>query len=154
MNACECGCGLLTRLRNGVPRRFINGHNKRMVAVVKDTYRRTGRTGYVHVAVAERALGRRLPAGAVVHHVDENPLNNLTSNLVICQDAAYHKLLHYRARIVAAGGNPNTHKLCSACGLKPLTEFGPCVRDKSSGLQNLCRKCQSASYSRRKGRAA
>ena len=54
--------------------------------------------GYVdeHVVVAERALGKHLPAGAVVHHVDVNRRNNAPTNLVICQDAAYHKLLHAR----------------------------------------------------------
>lgn len=58
-----------------------------------------------HVMVAERALGRALPSGAVVHHLDENPQNNNPSNLVICPDAAYHRLLHRRARALAECGN-------------------------------------------------
>ena len=70
---------------------------------------------YRHILVAEKALGRLLPKGAQVHHVDGNPRNNSNRNLVICQDMAYHKLLHYRTRVVKAGGNPNTDKFCGDC---------------------------------------
>lgn len=48
-----------------------------------------------HVA---RVLGYALPRKAQVHHVDENPRNNANTNLVVCEDAAYHKLLHRRMR--------------------------------------------------------
>lgn len=58
-----------------------------------------------HVWVAERALGKPLPKGAVVHHVDENPLNNSPSNLVVCPSIKYHALLHKRMRAFAACGN-------------------------------------------------
>jgi hypothetical protein len=68
-----------------------------------------------HVLVCEKALGKPLPAGAVVHHVDGNRLNNDPSNLVICQDSAYHNLLHARTRAVAATGNPNA-RVCCRCG--------------------------------------
>lgn len=48
--------------------------------------------------LAELALGKNLPKGACVHHVDGNPLNNESSNLVICPSHAYHMLLHKRLR--------------------------------------------------------
>ena len=51
---------------------------------------------YEHVKIAEKALGKKLPAGAVVHHLDENPSNNDPRNLVICPSEKYHKLLHHR----------------------------------------------------------
>jgi len=51
-----------------------------------------------HVLVAEKALGKSLPKGAVVHHVDLDKKNNKPSNLVICPDQAYHLLLHKRMR--------------------------------------------------------
>jgi hypothetical protein len=60
-----------------------------------------------HILVAERIIGHLLPPGAVVHHVDENRRNNSPSSLVICQDAAYHNLLHMRARALSACGNAN-----------------------------------------------
>ncbi|SRR6266403_1600339 len=65
-----------------------------------------------HVRVAEKILGKRLPQGAVVHHIDENTLNNLPSNLVVCPSRAYHNLIHARMRAVAACGNPNWRR-CS-----------------------------------------
>lgn len=67
-----------------------------------------------HVAIAEQALGKKLPFGAEVHHVDENPSNNEPSNLVVCPDAAYHKLLHQRQRAFDACGNYDWRK-CHIC---------------------------------------
>lgn len=113
---------------------------------------------FVHVLVSEAALGRTLPKGAHVHHVDGNHRNNANANLVICQDAAYHKLLHVRARIVRAGGDPNTQKICSACQLvKDLDQFNARA-GHSTGRQNNCRECSKVAFAefhaRRKGRAA
>lgn len=73
-----------------------------------------GRRTFEHILVAERALGKRLPKGAIVHHVDENPGNNIPTNLVICPDQAYHKLLHLRMEARDACGNPNYRK-CKFC---------------------------------------
>ena len=74
------------------------------------------RNGFVHKhrLVAEKALGRFLPPGVEVHHVDERGNNNANSNLVICQDSEYHKLLHTRMRALAICGNPNWRK-CRYC---------------------------------------
>lgn len=83
---------------------------------------RANKHGYVleHILVAEKALGKYLPPGAVVHHVDEDKSNNVPSNLVICEDDAYHQLLHSRMRAYAATGDANA-KRCGDCGwwMKP-----------------------------------
>jgi len=66
-----------------------------------------GRVVMEHIAVAERVLGRKLPNGAIVHHVDGNTRNNAPANLVICPSQAYHKMIHVRERSLDATGNPN-----------------------------------------------
>ena len=73
-----------------------------------------GRAVLEHVMLAERALGKPLPRGVHVHHVDENRSNNAPSNLVICT-AAYHRLLHLRMRAFAACGHYDWLR-CGICG--------------------------------------
>jgi hypothetical protein len=68
-----------------------------------------------HVAVAEEALGKPLPKGAIVHHVDGDRHNNDPRNLVVCQDRAYHNLIHRRERAMQACGDPNALR-CQVCG--------------------------------------
>lgn len=73
-----------------------------------------GRAVLNHVLVAERALGKPLPKGAQVHHVDGDRTNDAPSNLVICEDAAYHQLLHQRARAYRESGYADWRK-CHIC---------------------------------------
>lgn len=89
-----------------------------------------------HVLVAERAFGKRLPPGVEVHHVDGDRAHNINRNLVICQDKAFHRLLHARTRIVRAGGNPNTDRICCEC--KRLQR-----QDEFCGAGNQCRACNA-----------
>lgn len=67
-----------------------------------------------HVLVAEKALGRSMPDGAVVHHVNEITSDNRPDNLVICPNEKYHNLLHKRMRALKASGNANLIK-CKVC---------------------------------------
>src|SRR5258706_2699588 len=67
-----------------------------------------------HTLIAEKALGKSLPKGAVVHHVDGNRLNNDQKNLVVCPDQAYHMHIEMRTRALKACGNPNYRK-CPYC---------------------------------------
>jgi hypothetical protein len=67
-----------------------------------------------HVAVAERALGKKLPHGAIVHHVDEDASNNAPANLVICPSQAYHMLIHQRMRALENCGYAHWLK-CTIC---------------------------------------
>ena len=98
---------------------------------------------YEHVIVAETAIGHVLPDGAEVHHVDENISNNANTNLVICQDRAYHKLLHYRAKVIRAGHNPNIEKFCGDCARwRLLGDFYLMRANKSTGRQSVCSECQ------------
>lgn len=69
---------------------------------------------YVHILVAEAALGRPLPDGAVVHHVNGDGWDNRPANLVVCEDHAYHMLLHRRLRALQATGDADA-RLCWIC---------------------------------------
>lgn len=108
-----------------------------------------------HVLVAEAALGKHLPAGAEVHHVDGDGRNNANRNLVICQDKAYHKLLHWRERVIKRGGDPNVGQFCSECGaFKPFAEFNISRACKHTGRANRCRPCSKDYFKRWAARKA
>lgn len=77
-------------------------------------HRAGGRETLEHRAIAERALGKRLPAGAEVHHVDTLRAHNSPGNLVICPSRSYHQLLHQRQRAMDACGNASWLK-CVHC---------------------------------------
>jgi hypothetical protein len=57
-----------------------------------------GKQVYEHIHIAEKALGKPLPKGAIVHHVNEKPADNRNKNLVVCPNQEYHKLLHKRMK--------------------------------------------------------
>ncbi len=132
---CECECGRKTSVSaEGVSRRFISGHNGRgygakhyswkggrgttngYAVLLRPEHPRAGSKGYVyeHILIAEQALGKYLPGGAVVHHVNGIKTDNKPSNLVICPDQAYHLLLHQRQRALKACGDPTARK-CWIC---------------------------------------
>lgn len=105
---------------------------------------------YVHIV--EKILGRRLPETAVIHHLNGNRRDNRPSNLVICNDQSHHLLLHARARIVNAGGNPNTDKICSRCKeVKNKADFHAAPA-KNDGRRCYCKSCQSKIYQERRSR--
>ncbi len=152
---CRCGCGRQTAVATktsvskghvkGRPLAFIQSHNTRITRAGYVRHRVDGESAQEHVEVAARALGRRLPPGAEVHHVDEDRRNNAQRNLVICQDRGYHMLLHVRARVARAGGDPNSQRICSGCRqLKGFGAFSKCMSNKADGFGRTCRECQVA----------
>jgi len=94
---------------------------------------------FEHVLVAEKALNKLLPPKAKIHHIDGNSTNNNNDNLVVCQDQAYHMLLHVRQRLIKAGVNPSTPKVCPKC--KQTKTFAEFTRK-----EHTCRACIKIRY--------
>lgn len=158
----------------GQPIRFLHGHNgtgtkrtrvdvgpknaswkggRRINALGYMTIRVTsGKCGtyrHEHDLIAERVLGRRLPLGVVVHHVDGTRKNNSNDNLVILQSPADHNELHRKMRVRAVGGDPWRDRLCSTCRkAKPASEFY-----RGFAIEKRCKDCSKA-YARTHRRAA
>lgn len=139
---CHCGCGGKTKLATntarqrktvkGKPVKFIPNHRIRKenhygwkggrktcngrIFILKPEHPRSDFHGYVRepILIAEKALGKFLPEKAIMHHSNRKPSDNEGSNLIICQDQAYHLLLHKRMRALKACGYANWRK-CSYC---------------------------------------
>lgn len=67
-----------------------------------------------HILIVEKILGKKLPRGAEVHHINCIEHDNRPENLVICPTRKYHFMLHRRARALDACGNPDWIK-CAFC---------------------------------------
>jgi hypothetical protein len=103
-------------MSNKRPWTQTNGKNKYKSVVITDHPKANSKgCVFVHIVEAESVLGEELPTNAIVHHADGNSLNNDNNNLVICQDHAYHMLLHQRMRAKKICGHANWRK-CKFCG--------------------------------------
>lgn len=95
-----------------------------------------------HILIAEKALGRYLPDGVVVHHHDEDKQNNANNNLVICEDDDYHKLLHKRMDVLKHGGDPNTEKYCLKCDKVKSRKNFYIKLSSLDGRRSECKGCE------------
>jgi hypothetical protein len=146
---CQCGCGGLAPVAKrsstekgwikGEPKRFIHNHhmkgernnhwnggrteNRGYVSIAMSDHPQADAHGFVreHILICEKVLGKLLPPGAIPHHVDGNPSNNENSNLVLCQDQAYHMLIERRARAFNACGHARWRK-CQYCKMYDAPE--------------------------------
>jgi hypothetical protein len=86
--------------------------------ILNPQHPRANSRGYVResILVAEQAIEIEMPTDAVVHHWDRDPQNNKPSNLLICQDQAYHRIIHRRMLAMEACGHPEWLK-CIFCGI-------------------------------------
>jgi len=94
--AMSARCGSLSHMWRGGVRTNPEGY----VKIYCPSHPFCDGGGYVmeHRLVAERALGKYLDPKNVVHHINKNVADNRNENLVICEDDAYHKLIHKRMK--------------------------------------------------------
>ena len=175
---CKCGCGGRTKISKhndhskgwvkGEPRNFCRHHHllvtsgeksrlwKGGVCINDAGYKLVycnqiirGRRRYQreHILIAEKAFGGKLPKKCEVHHAHNKSDN---TRLVICQDAAYHKLLHVRARALSECGDANKKK-CKYCKRYDNIANMYCYVSKlSGGIQAYHRQCRNTYLGDRK----
>jgi len=145
---CKCGCGEKPKQSKS---QWIRGHNKGWgKGIVKKTsikrflisvpgHPRGTKSKYSYVfrniLVAEKALGKYLNVGHPVHHADGDTYNDSPSNLVICENQSYHKLLHTREKARDACGNVHWRR-CQYC--KEYDDLKNLVRSGYSHHHKLC----------------
>lgn len=166
---CQCGCGGKTTIApravkergisKGEPAKFLRGHSGKgkryadksgYIMLYMPDHPRAEHNGYVreHVLIAEKAMGKPLPPGAVLHHVNENAGDNKTpGNLVICDSNAYHKLLHQRTRAFKTCGHANWLKCCHCKQYDDPKNMVAC-KGKNSAFHLECNRDRARKYQR------
>lgn len=157
---CYCGCGQKTKptKRTSLRRGFVIGEPARYLrfhrvagenhkdwnggrGVTKRGYKwvsiGNGRQKQDHRIIAEKIYGGSLPGSARIHHFNCDPGDNSRHNLVICQDQAYHNLLHKRTRALNACGHADWLK-CSVC-----KKYSPVDQIYRHGLQSYHTECMT-----------
>lgn len=83
-------------------------------AIRMPSHPRAHQSGYVyeHLIIAQQLLGRPLLKGEEIHHYGTKTDN---TKIVVCENHAYHMLLHRRMRALAACGHAGWRK-CYYCG--------------------------------------
>ena len=140
---CGCGCEQLTKIaeRNhkqhgwikGEPKKFIFGHHSRLAnnpnwkggekissygyfLFKNGSHPRADFWGYIpkQVFIVEKVLGKFLPKKAIVHHFNGIKTDNQNKNLIVCEDRAYHNILHRREKALKECGHAHWRK-CTLC---------------------------------------
>ena len=93
----------------------MSGNPEIYIKLTKPNHPNSNTQGKIreHVYKASLTLGKAIPTGVHVHHVDKNPKNNINTNLVVCT-SGYHRLIHARSDAYDATGDANKMK-CAYC---------------------------------------
>lgn len=124
------------RLPNGIER--YRGYNY----IFNPQHPFSTKQGYIgeHRLVAEKALSKLIPIKHPIHHWDGIRNNNLNPNLVVCENNAYHRLIHVRLSAFKACGHANWIK-CGHCdGYHDPNDLDVYIRsNKPYGWKRSCR---------------
>jgi len=119
------------------------------IFVHKPNHPRAYKNNYVFrsILVAEKAIGKPLPDKAVVHHHNRIVTDDISGNLVICEDQSYHLLLHQRMRSLKACGHSSWRKCCRCKKYDSVSNLY-CYRTKNRIGHFSHRSCESEYHKR------
>lgn len=95
MYKCDCGREFTRPQGLGYHKKFCGNYKEFFDKGYKCKIGLDGKVVYIHREVMEHKLGRKLKPGELVHHKDENKINNDPSNLEL-SDAKKHCKHHYK----------------------------------------------------------
>lgn len=123
--------------------------------IAYNNYKKTTRKGKcvkVHRLIVEKILGKSISSKIEIHHLDFDRSNNSNANLIVCPNKSYHQLLHRRQEVLMAGFDPWKFHKCTDCKKFLENENFSNNKTRASGLNNLCKHCDSIRQKKRYAR--
>lgn len=90
-----------------------------------------------YIQMVEQIIGKSLPSKSVIHHINGNRDDNRPRNLVLCQDQAYHMLIHLRMRSIEATGKSN-YRMCKYCKKWDSLDKLSTIKKQTTYYHSIC----------------